>query len=933
MKRNICIFFFIFPFYNSTFAQHVKLISSGINANLNDAAIIDGTAFFSANDGINGWELWQSDGTQEKTKLVKDIFTGTRFDNSRPQKFTNINLQKFVFIAKTKEANANQLLISDGTNAGTQIIPGVVDPSNLYKINEKIYFIGKKTSTNIRSLFVLTTNSITPIVLLDNVTNSTIFKTGDLYYLMQTESLYQINESLNTVKKILTYSVYRNDKKPSKIVTAKSLIYLFYKNSSTSYDMVRYNIANNTFVKIKNFYFLDDVKEPAQFNGEDNIYFTADDGNYGKELWKSNGTSEGTKMISDINRGGTGSSPSNMFITPNFLIFQAFERDVSSFDRKSYVYKFDIKKNTLNKLKNEKNEPGSQIYLSEKISDNKTYFFANFYTNDPDSSSNLYYNSFYLKTASYNLIFSDTENKVSNSSYLYSTDKEFNGKYYWSGMESKFGSAAYCRGTAIYEYDPIAQNTKITNHFPDSNYEDNNPISDSRDIYTFQIVKHGIIGAKRVSDIESDYPPRIFGIYNVSDCGGTVEIVSSNGRFANCVNSNAEFSYSLKPNIEIKKNEWILDPPGSFCGSLGNNKTLKFDKNKVGILFISITDKNGCMLLSDTYISSIEGGIQAQINTSFESICKNETKVINTKILSGVEPFSFSWYKDDIKLIGKISDSLQINESGNYKINITDGSGCETSLSKEIKSSNFTVSITGNNSICANENTNLNANIIGGIAPFIYQWKSGNSIVGSNSNILNTSSAAQYNVSVTDSKGCTGISSNFTITAKPTPNVTVSKNGETNILTGNSVILSVPIASGQTYQWLNDGKVISGATSNSYKAENEGDYSVIVTKSGCSATSENIQVSLILANELEIISKDLKAYPNPFGNSINVNIINSEIKEAKLFLINSAGSTVKEWYLTKQENVLELIDLPSGIYLLQTDLDKRNSSIKLIKNN
>src|SRR5262245_18042375 len=43
---------------------------------------VNGTLYFTADDGIHGTELWKSDGTAAGTTLVKDIFPG--FDFSGP---------------------------------------------------------------------------------------------------------------------------------------------------------------------------------------------------------------------------------------------------------------------------------------------------------------------------------------------------------------------------------------------------------------------------------------------------------------------------------------------------------------------------------------------------------------------------------------------------------------------------------------------------------------------------------------------------------------------------------------------------------------------------------------------------------------------------------------------------------------------------------
>jgi len=55
------------------------------------------------------------------------------------------------------------------------------------------------------------------------------------------------------------------------------------------------------------------------------LYFGTYDGTYGRELWMSNGTANGTQMVKDINPGSAGSFPYNLAANGNTLFFRAQE--------------------------------------------------------------------------------------------------------------------------------------------------------------------------------------------------------------------------------------------------------------------------------------------------------------------------------------------------------------------------------------------------------------------------------------------------------------------------------------------------------------------------------------------------------------------------------------------------------------------------------
>lgn len=52
-------------------------------------------------------------------------------------------------------------------------------------------------------------------------------------------------------------------------------------------------------------------------------YFVADDGVHGFELWRTDGTEEGTVMVADINPGASGSNPWHLTAVGGLLFFAA----------------------------------------------------------------------------------------------------------------------------------------------------------------------------------------------------------------------------------------------------------------------------------------------------------------------------------------------------------------------------------------------------------------------------------------------------------------------------------------------------------------------------------------------------------------------------------------------------------------------------------
>ena len=89
--------------------------------------------YFSANDGINGMELWKTDGTVSGTMMVKDLNPGAT--GSNPTGLTVFN--NVLYFAAT-DANGTELWKSDGTANGTVLFKDLVSGFRKWKPNQHL---------------------------------------------------------------------------------------------------------------------------------------------------------------------------------------------------------------------------------------------------------------------------------------------------------------------------------------------------------------------------------------------------------------------------------------------------------------------------------------------------------------------------------------------------------------------------------------------------------------------------------------------------------------------------------------------------------------------------------------------------------------------------------------------------------------------------
>ena len=208
---------------------------------------MNGTLFFSANDGTNGVELWKSDGTAAGTVMVKNILPGG--DHGSPAMLTNFNGTLY-FTAYAPNYSGRQLWKSDGTEAGTVLVTdlssgGLTEIYQLTNVNNTLlYFIASNGTGTVNELWKS-----------DGTTNGTL-------------KVKDTNAGVNYLTDVNGTLYFRND-------DGTNGVELWQSDGTETGTVMTENINPSG----------DSNPEVlTEVNGV--LYFAANDGQSGRELWR-----------------------------------------------------------------------------------------------------------------------------------------------------------------------------------------------------------------------------------------------------------------------------------------------------------------------------------------------------------------------------------------------------------------------------------------------------------------------------------------------------------------------------------------------------------------------------------------------------------------------------------------------------------------------
>lgn len=276
----------------------------------------------------------------------------------------------------------------------------------------------------------------------------------------------------------------------------------------------------------------------------------------------------------------------------------------------------------------------------------------------------------------------------------------------------------------------------------------------------------------------------------------------------------------------------------------------------VGMVYITVTDQNGCTGVDSVYMPADTNVMQVQMDVDSISCSGANDGALSAIASGGPSPYTYLWNT------GATTSSITNLSPGTYSVTVTDTNLCRVDTSFVLTNpSALNVSALGTNITCQGAgNGQINATVSGGTTAYSYLWSSGQTTED-----ISGLNPGSYTLTVTDYHGCTN-QADVTITEPLVLSNTFSSISTScqGICDAQSTSTPTGGTSPYTYQW--DINTLFQTTD---VATNlcAGEYFITITDANLCTKIDSITIAEPLALSISMSNSAITCYGDADGNA------------------------------------------------------------------
>ncbi len=326
-----------------------------------------------------------------------------------------------------------------------------------------------------------------------------------------------------------------------------------------------------------------------------------------------------------------------------------------------------------------------------------------------------------------------------------------------------------------------------------------------------------------------------------------------------------------------------------------------------GNYHLTISDQNGCS--SSTTVTVINNPEPIGTGSWIRQypVCSDSSGAINLLPFNGTSPYAYSWSN------GSTASAISNLISGIYTVTIIDAIGCsvvESDTLPQNSSGGLFASAIPTPSPCGQAQGSALAWVLGGYPPYNYAW--GTSPVQT-ADSANNLAAGNYNLTITDSKGCSATGS-ASISNIGGPSLTMSSTPATGANNNGTATATVSGIGNYSYHWN------TGASTAVINNLAPGTYYVTVTDGNNCESAGSIVVAGTTGVSIMDQAISLNLYPNPSTGQVFIDLQIPQPANATIEWYNTLGERLQVDEVTNVQSLKKsynLSEYATGLYIIR----------------